>query len=468
MSNQRTRALASVWSRVSAHAARKGLTLGIVFALSVFGCAKEESGLVESYLSGTVELKDANIDSPDNSGFQVLVLAPQDGRVDTVASAITNDAGDFSATVRAREEGIYPIVVRRSGGVLKQGQLVVSQGDSAVLALTLPATNKPMIIRSPENGAWMAYQNAKATYNRSITDLVSSGRATGDAIQTTILQSAGMMWDMSSIYPNTIGADLAAVESLMMLGSLETTKTDSIVVSRTRTLSPTNPGYVDAGRVAWRSTARTSGLDDAVELLEVMREAVEGSRKKAALQSEIVLAYQDSLQYDNARDASNRILAAYNDTEWGKWAESAIYELDNLRPGQRAPRIDATSRDGRRVQLSRIETPWVVVEFYEPRNQVYQRELQTRSDFLASESGATVTFVSVSLESDEDINEAFLERGLEGIHIVARDGFSDELSKRFNVKVLPKRFLIKDGVIVGKYSGQALADLIADIVNVPS
>lgn len=431
------------------------------------GCGKQEPAGISSYLAGTISLRDTTVQSDDNAGFRVMVLAPGDGKVDTLALATTDAAGYFSTTVRAREMGMYPLVIRRSGGILASGQLIVADGDSATVSLSVPLGNKPFIVRSKENGAWLAYQNAKATYGRTLSELASSGKANDETLRQTVFQSVGLMTNLNEVYPNTLGANLASVEALMMLGSLRSAEADSIVAVRIRNIRPENPGYVDAARVGWRSTARAQGLGSAIALLDSMRMKVDGADKKAALQSEVVLAYQDSLRYDDAREASTIMLAAYSETDWREWAESAIYELDHLRIGQTAPDFDVVDRSGRRLRLSEVQTPWIVLEFYEPRNEIYQRELPTRRDFLNSPKAADVTFISVSLEGDDDVNDAFQERGLAGRHVVARNGFDDDLSKKYNVKFLPKRILIGNGIIVGKYSGQALNDVLADIADGP-
>ncbi|MEZ4695747.1 MAG: redoxin domain-containing protein [Rhodothermales bacterium] len=442
----------------------------VLIVLSLVGCSKRQANgpTVTSFLAGQVVLRDSTIESDDNSGFRVYALARGPEGVDTLGIGVTDADGRFATALRSREEGVYPLYVRRAGGVLKEGQIVVAEGDSATVSITIPGGSRPLLVRSPQNGAWMAYQNVKQTYNRSLSDLIQRGAATDENIRQTVLQSSSLMWDVQRIYPRTLGAKLGAVESLMMLGSLTSPSTDSLIVERIAEIESTNPAFVEAGRVGWRALARLENLETAVALLDSMRLSTGIAEQKAALQSEIVLAYQDSLRYDEARHAANVILASYNDTDWADWARSAIYELDNLRPGQPAPAFRVATRDGRQVSLETIQTPWVLLEFYEPRNEVYQRELSIREAFLASPSADDVTVISMSVEPDDDVNEAFLERGLGGYHVTLANGLEDEIAVRYNVKLLPKRILIRDGVIVAKYSGTAMLDIIADVVGQPS
>jgi hypothetical protein len=73
--------------------------------------------------------------------------------------------------------------------------------------------------------------------------------------------------------------------------------------------------------------------------------------------------------------------------------------------------------------------------------------------------------ISFSLQSDVDINEAFLDdREMPGHYVILDNGVEDEHVRRYNVRVVPSRFLIDpDGLIVGRYLGEGLYALQSDL-----
>ena len=153
--------------------ARFLLIVGAVW-LGLVGCRTPDEDGVRSRLEGYVTVR-ADVDSTlDYRGFEILV-ASADGRADTLGYATSDSTGFFSMDLLAPERGIYPVFFSRRGAVLKQGQIVVAEGDSASLNLRLPDPVRPLIIRSNENAAWLAYRNSKAVHNRQLLELVRSG-----------------------------------------------------------------------------------------------------------------------------------------------------------------------------------------------------------------------------------------------------------------------------------------------------
>jgi peroxiredoxin len=239
---------------------------------------------------------------------------------------------------------------------------------------------------------------------------------------------------------------------------------DSTVVARVAAIEPGTPGFIEVGRAGWRAAARTKGLQAAIELLDTMERAVQDDELRAALRSERVLAYMDSSRYDEAIQNAEALKANYGGTSWDAWATAAIYEIQKLRPGMDAPDFTVTARDRSRLTLSELRAPFVVLEFYRPTDVAYQREMTLRASLFDSIDLGNVDVVSVSLEEDPDLNSAFLDtRDIRGRHVVAEGGLGSEIARLYNVRVLPKRFLLHNRRIVGTYSGQAMGALIDDL-----
>ncbi len=408
-----------------------------------------EVNTVTSHLHGTVTTR-ADIDSTrDYRGFEVLV-ASADGQADTLGIAVTDSTGTFEMTIVAPGRGIYPLLVRRRGALLKQGQLVVADGDSASMNLRIPDGRRPLVIRSEENAAWLAYRNTKAVHNRELLATVRSGDLTMQSGQNRFALTAELLWNLRSQFPGTIGAEVAAAESILMLDGIS----DSIAVERALTLDVDGPGFVDVARAVRRAESRRRGLGGAVERLESFVLQASDASRKAAFESEIVLAYVDSGRVESAIQRARDLKSDYANTEWADWADSAIYELENLMPGMPAPVVSGRTWSGETFDVSSDPDAAFVLEFFEPRDDAFRREAAIRDSVLQTASASGVSYVAVSVDPDSVINEAFFEsRDASNVQLALPEGRDDPFAQAYNVQTVPKRFLIHQGRIVAKYSG---------------
>ncbi|MBT8400960.1 MAG: alkyl hydroperoxide reductase [Rhodothermia bacterium] len=437
----------------------------LVVALMLFAACNEQpdANTVTSYLQGSVTTR-AEVDSiRDYRGFEVLV-ASADGLADTLGIAITDSTGSFSMTIVGPERGIYPLLVRRRGALLKQGQIVVADGDSATMNLRIPDGRRPLVIRSKENAAWLAYRNTKAVHNRELLAIVQSGDLTEQSHRDRFALTAELLWNLQSQFPGTIGAEIAAAESILMLDGIR----DSMAVERALTLDVDAPGFVDVARAVRRAESRRKGLDAAVGRLESFKEKATSANRKAAFESEIVLALVDSGRVENAIARARNLRSDYGDTEWAGWAKDAIYELENLMPGMPAPEVAGRTWSGDQFDLSSESVGTFLLEFFQPRDNGFLREASIRDSLIQVASANGVTYVSVSVDPDSVINEAFFEsRDSARIQLALSGGRDDSFAKAYNVQVLPKRILIHQGRIVAKYTGAGtLPALMRDIAQI--
>lgn len=444
-----------------------GLAL-LTAALLAAGCGEPDPdaapAAVRSHLAGRITVSPEVDSTQDYRGFEVLVAVENEaGELDTLGLAVTDSTGAFATDITAPDRGIYPLLVSRRGGALKMGELVVAEGDSAQLTLQLPdAANRPLRIRSLENAAWLSYRNARAQFNQTLYQQLQGGAYDEAQVERGVRQTTAILWSLGETFPGTIGAELAAAESIAMLDGWD----DSLLVARARTIDPSNVRYVDVAQAARRAQARLEGLDSAVALLRDFQSAAEDEDERAALQAEIVVAYIDSLQQQPAIEAARALQQDFaGDTTWTGWAERALYELENLMPGMAAPSFTVTDADGELVTLEGLRGTYVVLEFFAPRNEVFLRELPLRNQLVAAAEDLPVSFVSLSVEPDTLVNATFIEeRQPPGTIAVLPGGPDSELLRRFNVNVLPTRFLIDpEGNLVGKYPGSALGALQRDL-----
>ncbi|QXD15286.1 TlpA family protein disulfide reductase [Rhodocaloribacter litoris] len=436
------------------------LLIPFVAGLLWVGCGPggEDPGPVRSRLEGRLSVA-AEVDSTgDYGGFEVLVVDNSTGDVDTLGRAVTDSTGAFGLDVRAPFRGIFPLLINRAGAQLYFGELVVAHGDTARIQATFPLRRPSLVVRgSRENGAWMAYRSAKDHHTRVLSEVLREQGYEAGRVANTIRQTSNLMWGLQQTYPGTLGATVAAAEAVVMLDGWD----DALLVERARQLPPDHPNLVEVMRAARRAQARLRGQEAALALLREFQARTPSNETWAGLQSEVVLAYIDSLQQDEALAAAQELARRAPDGRWVRWSDRAVYELENLMPGMPAPGFVVTTLDGRTVRLDSLRGRVVVLEFYAPRNEIFLREVGLRNRLYRALDAFPVTVVAVSLDPDTLITEAFLEgRDIPGLHVVAPGGLDGPLAGLYNVNLLPTRYLIgPDGTIVSKYVGSAMVPL---------
>ena len=414
-------------------------------------------------LQGTITVSSEIDPSGDYSGFSVLVVEPVGRQVDTLGIAQTDTSGAFQMTVQARERAVYPYVVQRRGNTVHRGELVVADGDTASLRLQLPVRGFARI-RSPENNALMAYRNTMALHRqtmvRSLQEELDQGR-----MGQNIRQTSSILWRLRETFPGSYVGDLAAVESISMIQGWN----DSLTVARAQMLTPNNPRYAEAMRIARRAQAQLQGQDAALALLRNAMNQADSTNAptnvRASLQAEVVRTHLDSLERDAALRAARTLRDTYPDTEWAEWATRAEYEAENLLPGSTAPNISMTTTDGDTLSLESLRGQPVLLEFYRPESTLYREQIPTRNAIYEGTGAEDLQLISISLQPDSVLNAAFRDgRSLPGLHVIAPEGTESPLLETYNIASLPARVLIDaEGRIVDKYLGTAIVSLQDDL-----
>lgn len=257
---------------------------------------------------------------------------------------------------------------------------------------------------------------------------------------------------------------LASIESVIMLEGWQ----DSVVIARLSELQIDSDGFVGAVRAARRSVAREMGQDSSLSLLNSYRERVSGEDQKAELQMELVIALLDSFQNELALEEALELRRLYPDSEWATWAARATYEIENLLPGMEAPAFNVTLREGTNLLSEDLLGKFLVLEFYEPTNDIFLRESAERNTVYQLLNKNVFQTLSISIEPDSVINEGlFDEFTPPGMFVFAEGGRESNIARLYNVQVIPTRFLIDpDGLIVSKYTRSGMQDLKEDLIAI--
>lgn len=425
------------------------LMLGIVTS-----CARPTNDSVQSFLAGNITVR-GEADTTDFSGFQVVVLSETR---DTLANAITDREGNFSTDVQAPQRGIYPLRINRYGLLMAESEFLTAEDDSAFLRLAVPLGERPLVIRSNENSAWAAYRNAKAAYNSSVLELANSQNLNAQSIALAALAASEVLWSIKGVFPKTMAAELAASESVMMLEG----RADSLLIDRGKEIGIDQLGYLNVVRSVRRAISRRNGVEEAVNYLRDTLPTVEDEEARATLHAEIVQAYQDSSLYDAALLEARNMQRTYRKGALAEFAERIVYELDVLRPGYPVPEFNVSTLVGESVSSASIGNETAILEFFDPVSEAFSLERQERDSLISLASARGIRYLAISVNPDPDINEAFFDRPGLG-EIPAQIVDSEELAAVFNVANTPRRILISDSKIIGKYDGRAAGALFADV-----
>lgn len=441
-----------------------GPLLVAVFFLTGCGGEGGPDPKVRSHLTGQVTVSSVIDSSGDYSGFRVLVAQGRGRAVDTLAHTRTGRDGRFAVDVVADERGIYPLLVFGRAGQRQQlvTEFVVADGDTAELNVELPI-RRQVRIRSAENSALIAYRNTMALHRQRLVQNLEESGYGSQAVVQSVRQTSSMLWGLRDTYPDTYAAGVSEVQSLALLEGWN----DSLVVARARQVEPTNPRYVEAARIARRAEARRNGVSAATSLIDDFRARATSDVQRAELQAALVRTYADSLMSEEALAAAAELRETYPDTDWAAWADRASYEIETLMPGMPAPDFTLRTLDGDTLSLAGMKGRPVLLEFYQPGNELFVQQIPTRNALYEVTRPDSVAFVSVSVQPDSALTQAFFDgRSLPGRHAIAPGGEDDTIVSTYNVGAVPTRYLIDaDGNIVEKYVGSAFFALQDDLLT---
>ena len=440
------------------HAVRQ-LMLLVFCVMALPACAQQEDDPeVRSFLNGVIMVDETVDATPDYRGFEVLVAVEVDGEPDTLGFGVTDSTGAFAFDVVAPSRGRYSLIVSRRGQILTVGALAVAEADSATLRATFPLGNRPLRVRSMENSAWLAYENTTALHRQGLLDIVQGGEYTESKVSSLVHQTSTILWNLQETFPGTMGSEVAAAEAVTMVTSWN----DSLALERAQQIPPENLNYVNVAQAARVAQARVAGQESAIALLEEYAAAAQTEEQVASLRFEIIAARLDSSEYELSLELARAFKDDYADTPYEEWGTRAIYELENLIPGRPAPLFSVRTVLGDSLHLEDFHGQQVLLEFYHPQDDTYEREIEGRNRLRAD--APNLEIVSISVAPDTLINEAFFDgRTIPGQHVFNPVG----LAPLYNVNVVPTRFLIDaEGAIVAKYVGSTMQSIYNDVLGV--
>ena len=444
-----------------------GLKRGVLLVglVVLAGACRRPQPSTQSYLEGRVVVDSIGATVDDYSGFRVLVLRPDGRQLDTLGHARTGRDGRFRMTITAPARAVYPLTLWGPAGrrLLARTEYVVAPGDSGTLQVELPLQRRALHPESPENRALRAYRNAMSMHRRMLTQRPEADTSSPNTRAQILRLTSSTLWSLRERYPGTYAAQFAAVESLSFLEGWN----DSLVVARTRQISPSSSRYLDAVRIARRAEARRRGHRAALALIDTFQGQAATPRQRAGVKAVRIQAFLDSLQFEAAFSAAQELKAEHSPTRWAKWADRVRYEAKHLMPGRTAPDLTFQTLSADTLSLHDFWGRPVVLEYYRPNTDLYTLQRPLRNALYETTRPDSVAFLSISVQPDSLVNRAFLQnRRLPGHKVVAARGREDPIVTKYNVGRVPTWFLIdEDGTIVDRYRASELPTLRRDLTE---
>lgn len=144
------------------------------------------------------------------------------------------------------------------------------------------------------------------------------------------------------------------------------------------------------------------------------------------------------------------------------------HEAEKLGIGSVAPDFKAKTIQGQNISLSDQKGKIVILEFWATWCGPCKPEIPYLKSISAKYSKDKVQIIGVSLDTDRERLENFLKKeDMEWLQIQQVDKYDDQISKLYNVYVIPRSFIIgRDGKIVGKnMRGEELEQEITKLIQ---
>lgn len=437
------------------------LWAGFCACLLILGCSSQEQPK-KAYISGSFTVADSIDASKDYSGIGLTVIKrDSDGaEADTLFHALTDSTGDFSGTAVFKERDQYPLLITRNQRMLGRTRLILAEDDSVHITGQLPNLSRTLSIVSREHNALDVYERIDKSYDR-VAQYARMGLLKGDSLRDELDKWSGMYWDIYQENATTLAGKMSAAQSIRLLNGWKNEE----MMEKIRSVQDDDELVQLGSSYGKNYIASKQGLDAAVTYLDSLFVITEDTAKKMEIYME-----QINLLYDSARvDRAQQRLADFKSTFSGnkeaeEWAESIGYDLSYLSPGDTIPDF-GFSDNGRTISRdSLLGTPYIL-EISRLSNSLYQEQFDRTVVIQSIYKNFGLEVVTLPLDDSQITINAFFDERVKAWPVSPADSFNrEELLERFNVKLIPTRFLVdREGNIVRKYVGREFQDVIKGI-----
>lgn len=437
------------------------LWVGLCVFLLVWGCSSADQPK-KAVVSGTVTVADSIDSSNDYSGIGLTVIRRDSaGAVaDTLFHALTDSDGNFSGTAEFENRNRYPMLVTRNQRTLGRFGVILADSDTIHITGQLPDLSRTLTIESREHNALKVYERIDKNYNR-IAQFARAGILKGDSLRDELDKWSGMYWDVYQENKQTLAGKMSAAQSIRLLNGWKSEE----MMSKIRSVQDDDELVDMAASYGKNYIAAERGLDAAVAYLDTLLNITDGREKKMQITMEQINLLYDSARVDQAKKKLTDFQSNFSDNkEAEEWAESISYDISYLSPGDTIPEFEFID-NGRTISRdSLIGTPYIL-EISTLSNSLYQEQFDRTVVIQSIYKNFGLEVVTLPLDDSQVTIDAFFEERVKAWPVSPAKTFDrQELLERFNVKLIPTRFLVnRKGKIVRKYVGREYQDVIKGI-----
>lgn len=436
----------------------------ICISMMLWGCSSSTDQKT-AYISGDFSWTDSANASADslNIGLTIVKQDSANALPDTLFNAITNSQGQFTGTVNFDERRSYKSLISRNEKDIGSVSIILADGDSVKLSGSLPNLEQSFSVSSAERKAMNDYQKLNKSYRR-VQKYAQAGVLKGDSLRQEVEKWSGLYWDVMNEHKGTMGGELSGQKSITLLNSID----EERMMSRLREVQYRDGYQSFAANLGSQYLTNEKGLDPALAYLDSLYSKTADQDEKMQVGMQRI-----KLLYDSARvKVAQKRLKAFKkefpkEERSQKWVESMDYDLNYMSPGDQIPDFEFAENGKTISRDSLLGSPYIL-EVTRLSNKLYQQQFERTMVIQSIYKNYGLEVVTLPLDDSQITVDAFFDERMKPWPVADAQTFDrQKLIKKFNVRMVPTRFLINsDGRIIRKYIGKEYQDVIKGIQKV--
>lgn len=437
----------------------------VLMLFAFWGCtAEDETPTV--FVKASFSVSDSIDATGDYSGIGLTIVQRDslNADSDTLFHQLTDTTGYLSGAVQFPEKRQYAAIISRNNRNLGRIALILAEDDTLNISAELPDIQGSLEIASREHDAMEDYRRITRGYQR-VMAYAQAGRLSADSLGIELNKWSNLYWEIYQKNKGTLASELAAAESVRLLEGWS----NEAMMEKIRSLQ-NEDAFIGLGATYGRNyLAENRGLEYTLQYLDTLKNNAGSEDTGMRVEMEIIKLLYDSARVEEAKTLLQDFQKQYVQSEDAKqWAETISYDLNYLSPGDSIPSFSFQINGQTISRDSLLGTPYIL-EITTLANRLYQNQYDRTVAIHSLYKNFGLQVVTIPLDDSQVTVDAFFEaRSVRPWPVAPARAFErEELLNRFNVRVVPTRFLIdRNGKIVRKYVGREYADVIQGIQTI--
>lgn len=436
-----------------------------VALLAVISACSSPAHRPAAYVEGVITVADSVDSSRDYSGIDVAIVKKDSAGADadTLFYQTTDSTGRFSGMARFPGQRFYTLLIDRNQRRIGQASIALADGDSVRIEGELPDLQQSLAISSNEHDALKTFRRVNNGFQR-VSRYIQMGALTGDSLETELDKWANLYWDVYEQEKGTIASRMSAAEAVRLFGMIDGKQ----MMERLRQIRDDDDLATLAARYGKEYLARNKGLSHSLGYLDSLQAMTDDTLVSMTIQQERIKLLYDSARIDLAKSQLSEFKKRYGLNRSNRnWVESIEYDLNYLSPGDTIPSFSFQYENGTINSDSLKGTPYIL-EITLLSNRLYQNQYDRTFIIHNIYRNFGLQVITIPLDQSQVTVDAFFDERKKTWPVAPADAFDRrELIERFNVRLVPTRFLVDEtGKIVRKYIGQEYQDVIQGIQTI--